>query len=65
MMRVDDLVAAISSLQRSDLEAWVREELVVPQQEAGTLLFTDNNATDEAKDDALALPLLRLMVSMP
>jgi chaperone modulatory protein CbpM len=41
MMRVDDLVAAISSLQRSDLEAWIREQLVVPQHEAGTLLFTD------------------------
>jgi len=41
MMRVDDLVAAISSLQRNDLEAWVREELVVPRQEAGTLLFTE------------------------
>ena len=34
MMHVDDLVAAISSLQRSDLEAWIREELVVPRQEA-------------------------------
>jgi len=41
MMRVDDLVAAISSLQRSDLEAWIREQLVVPQHEAGALLFTD------------------------
>ena len=41
MMRIDDLVAAISALQRSDLEAWIREELVVPRQEAGTLLFTD------------------------
>ena len=41
MMRIDDLVAAISSLQRSDLEAWIREEFVVPRQEAGTLLFTD------------------------
>ena len=41
MMRVDDLVAAISSLQRNDLEAWVREELVVPRQEAGTLFFTE------------------------
>ena len=41
MMRVDDLVEAISALQRSDLEAWIREELVVPRQEAGTLLFTD------------------------
>ena len=41
MMRVDDLVAAIAALQRSDLEAWIRDELVVPRQEAGTLLFTD------------------------
>ena len=41
MMRVDDLVEAISALQRSDLEAWIREDLVVPRQEAGTLLFTD------------------------
>ena len=31
MMRVDDLVAAISALQRSDLEAWIRDELVVPR----------------------------------
>ena len=41
MMRFDDLVAAISALQRSDLEAWIREEMVVPRQEAGALLFTD------------------------
>jgi len=41
MKRVDDLVEAISALQRSDLEAWVRDELVTPQQEAGTLLFPD------------------------
>ena len=41
MMRFDDLVAAISALQRSDLDAWIREEMVVPRQEAGALLFTD------------------------
>lgn len=41
MMAVDDLVAAIAALQRSDLEAWIREELVVPRQEAGTPLFND------------------------
>ena len=35
MTDVDDLVAAISALQRSDLETWIREELVVPRQEAG------------------------------
>ncbi len=41
MMRVDDLVAAIAALQRSDLEDWIREELIVPQQEAGEQLFSD------------------------
>jgi chaperone modulatory protein CbpM len=41
MMRIDELVGAITALQRSDLEAWIREELVAPQQEAGTLFFTD------------------------
>ena len=39
MMRVDELVATIPSLQHSDLEAWIREELVAP--EAETLLFGD------------------------
>ena len=37
MMRVDELVATIPSLQRSDLEAWIRDALVAP--EAETLLF--------------------------
>ena len=41
MMGIDDLVERIAALQRSDLEAWIREKLVVPRQEAGTLLFTD------------------------
>jgi len=41
MMHVDDLLAAISTLQRGDIEAWIREGLVTPQQEAGTLHFTD------------------------
>ena len=41
MMLVDDLFATISALRRSDLEAWIREELVVPRQEIGTLFFTD------------------------
>ena len=41
MMHVDDVVAAIAALQRSDLEAWIRDEFVVPREEAGTLLFTD------------------------
>ncbi len=41
MIDVEELVAAISALQRSDLEIWIREELVVPQDDAGALLFTD------------------------
>jgi|SRR5579862_4976288 len=41
MISFDDLVAATPILQRSDLETWIREELVVPRQEAGTLLFGD------------------------
>jgi chaperone modulatory protein CbpM len=41
MISIDDLVQAISALQRGDLEAWIREELVTPREEAGILLFTD------------------------
>lgn len=41
MMRIDDLVEQIAALQRSDLEAWIGEELVSPQQEAGALFFSD------------------------
>ena len=41
MISLDDLVAAISAMQHSDLEAWIRDELVTPRQEAGTLLFPD------------------------
>ena len=41
MMRVDGLVAAIAALQRSDLEDWIREKLIVPHEEAGEQLFSD------------------------
>lgn len=41
MMRVDDLVERIAALQLGDLEDWIREELVIPREEAGALLFTD------------------------
>jgi chaperone modulatory protein CbpM len=41
MMRMEDIVATISALQRSDLEAWISEQLVVPQRESGTFLFSD------------------------
>jgi chaperone modulatory protein CbpM len=41
MMTIDDLLATISTLQRRDLECWISDELVVPQQDAGLLLFSD------------------------
>ena len=41
MMQVEDLVGAIAELQRTDLEAWIREELVAPQQDEGMLFFSD------------------------
>ena len=41
MMRVEDLVEAVAALQRTDLEAWIREDLVTPRHEEGTLFFTD------------------------
>jgi chaperone modulatory protein CbpM len=41
MIHIDDLVERIAALQRSDLEDWIRDELVVPQQDAENLLFTD------------------------
>lgn len=43
MTRIEELVAAISVLQRADLEYWIREELVLPRQEAGSFLFTDKD----------------------
>ncbi|MFT5539619.1 MAG: chaperone modulatory protein CbpM [Alphaproteobacteria bacterium] len=41
MTPVDDLIAAIEVLRRSDLEAWIDQNLVKPQQDAETLYFTD------------------------
>lgn len=41
MMRLDDLLAAVAELQRSDLDAWIREGLVAATPDEGTLAFTD------------------------
>ena len=71
MTHIDDLVAAISTLQRGDLEAWIREELVAPRQEEGTLLFTDMDCARvrlictlhyELEIDTDALPLVLSLV---
>ncbi len=41
MKQIEDIVGAIAELQRTDLEAWIREELIAPQQDAGTLFFSE------------------------
>ena len=66
MMSIDDLLATIPSLQRGDLEGWIRDELVVPQQDAG-LSFSDRECarirlictlTYELEIDSGALPVV-------
>lgn len=43
MMSLDELVAAIAALQRSDLEAWIERQFVLPREEGGALLFSDQD----------------------
>jgi len=70
MMAIDDLLAAIPSLQRGDLERWIREELVVPQQDAD-LSFSDMECarirlvctlTYELEIDSGTLPIVLSLV---
>jgi chaperone modulatory protein CbpM len=71
MMAIDDLVAAISTLRRGDLEHWIRDELVAPQQDAGALVFSDMECarvrlictlTYELEIDADTLPVVLSLV---
>jgi chaperone modulatory protein CbpM len=71
MMRIDDLVERIAALQRNDLEAWIGEGLVSPQQEAGALLFSDMECARirlictlryELEIDAETLPVILSLV---
>lgn len=70
MMTIDELLATIPSLQRGDLERWIREELVAPQQDAD-LSFTDMECarvrlictlTYELEIDGGALPVVLSLV---
>jgi len=42
MKRVEDLLEQVAALQRSDLETWIREEMITPQDEDGTFLFSES-----------------------
>jgi chaperone modulatory protein CbpM len=66
MIAIDDLLATIPSLQRSDLEGWIRDELVIAERDAG-LSFSDMECarirlictlTYELEIDSGALPLV-------
>jgi chaperone modulatory protein CbpM len=66
MMTIDDFLATMPSLQRGDLERWIRDELVVPQQGAGLSLSDRECArvrlictlTYELEIDSGALPVV-------
>jgi len=72
MTGADELIAMIDALQRSDLDAWIDEELVVPaQKEAGTLFFSETECARvhlictlryELEIEAAALPVVMSLV---
>lgn len=66
MMAIDDLLATMPSLQRSDLEGWIRDELVIAERDA-VLSFSDMECarirlictlTYELEIDSGALPVV-------
>lgn len=70
MMTIDEVLATIPSLQRGDLERWILEELVAPQQDAD-LLFSEMECarirlvwtlTYELEIDSGALPVVLSLV---
>lgn len=42
MTSIDELVGSISLLQRTDLELWIRESLVVPESDGEDLRFSES-----------------------
>jgi chaperone modulatory protein CbpM len=71
MMRVDEIVEAIGALRRSDLDAWISEELISLQEENGALVFSDMECARirlictlryELEIDSEALPVILSLV---
>lgn len=71
MTRAEDLIAAIAALQPDDLETWVRDELIAPHREAGSLVFSEMQCARvrlictlhyELEIDAASLPLVLSLV---
>lgn len=41
MMRLEEIIEQMESLQRSDLEVWINEELVAPQENSEGIVFSE------------------------
>jgi chaperone modulatory protein CbpM len=41
MKRVEEIVEQMESLQRSDLDIWIHEELITPQEDSGAMVFSE------------------------
>lgn len=41
MKRLDEIISSIAELSHEDLQAWIHEELIKPNEHQGTLLFDD------------------------
>ena len=41
MIRIDEIVEQIDALQRSDLDAWISDALILPEEDAGVPVFTE------------------------
>lgn len=41
MKRVEEVVEQIDALERSELDAWISEELIQAQEDAGALVFSE------------------------
>ena len=41
MKRLEEVVEQIEALQRSDLDAWISEELIAPDEDAGAVVFSE------------------------
>jgi chaperone modulatory protein CbpM len=71
MKRMEEILEQISALQQSDLSAWISEELISPQEEAGTLVFSEMECARvrlictlryELEIDTEALPIILSLI---
>ena len=42
MRHIEEIVEQIESLQRSDLDTWINEELISPQGDVGSMVFSES-----------------------